>query len=659
MLSDRLRRHRGALASTASVVAVVGVVATVAIAFPGFSSQRLDLDDGAVWVANQESQAIGRANPGVFELNTVIETEAAAPRIVQSGATVLVVDSVSATLDIIDPVTAQALERVPLPPDGPEVMIDGGRVVIHAAGTGETWVVPLAELGDFDPASPAILSLGAGSRVIVDERGSLFALSPALGEIYRLELARSVSAARSWDLALDPEGDYRLSSVAGRWVVLDVAQERLILDQSTVSLAGFGPLGTTTELQLPSAEGETIHVATPGSVLAVPVGGGEARPLVEGQAGRPAPPLIDGDCVYAAWSGGTAWRDCAEEAAVTFALAQMPGSAVLGFARNAGQVVLTDPQGGGSWAVTEGGELIDNWAALITPEQEREERDDGELPPEIDPQQKPPVAVDDEFGARPGRATVLPVLANDFDPNGDVLLVSEVEQLEESRGRVDLVASDQQLLLTLPADASGQLRFRYTISDGRGGSATAMVTVTVHAPDQNSAPQQLRAASVQLPVGGRASISVLGDWFDPDGDPVYLSSAAAVGSLTVSATPQGTVVISDPGDGPSRGTVALTVSDGRESSIGFLEVEVSPRGEVPIVVDPRVVLASVGDEITVRPLDFARGGSAPIRLSAFPQKTGVAAAPSFETGSVALVGERVGTHYLSFTVTDGDQTALG
>ena len=67
------------------------------------------------------------------------------------------------------------------------------------------------------------------------------------------------------------------------------------------------------------------------------------------------------------------------------------------------------------------------------------EENDDDNPPEIEQEQQPPVAVDDEFGARPGRATLLPVLLNDYDPNGDVLVITEVSADRRAIGRLDLV----------------------------------------------------------------------------------------------------------------------------------------------------------------------------------------------------------------------------
>ena len=145
---DRLKAHRAALASVVSGTAVAAVVAVVAIVSSGYTAQRLDLGDGSVWVANNQDQAIGRANPQVLELNSVVETNGTDLDVLQSGATVLLVDRAENSLDIIDPATSTVSETVALPPDRPEVFLAGDRVVVHERGTGEVWIVPLPGLRD-------------------------------------------------------------------------------------------------------------------------------------------------------------------------------------------------------------------------------------------------------------------------------------------------------------------------------------------------------------------------------------------------------------------------------------------------------------------------------------------------------------------------------
>jgi hypothetical protein len=87
----------------------------------------------------------------------------------------------------------------------------------------------------------------------------------------------------------------------------------------------------------------------------------------------------------------------------------------------------------------------------------------------------PPVAVDDEISVRAGRVAAIQVLANDSDPNADPLTVSSVTQA--GKGAVSAAAG---VVTYLPfAGACGPDSLGYTVSDGRGGFTTAVVSVNV------------------------------------------------------------------------------------------------------------------------------------------------------------------------------------
>ena len=160
-------------------------------------------------------------------------------------------------------------------------------------------------------------------------------------------------------------------------------------------------------------------IGTGDGLLSVPLSGAAPVPLIDGQSGSAAPPLVLAGCEYGAWSNGTAFRRCLGDGGdgSTLPLEGMTGAAALTFSVNTGHAVLNDTRSGATWAVQQNGELIDNWDDLIVEDQDQQQQqNDDDVPPQIDPEQKPPVAVDDQFGARPGKSTLLPVLLNDYDP---------------------------------------------------------------------------------------------------------------------------------------------------------------------------------------------------------------------------------------------------
>src|SRR5690554_1513149 len=84
--------HKSLVTTVSSGIVIASLIATVAVISTGYSSQRMDLDDSSVWVANGTQQFIGRANTAVRELNSVVPAVGTDIQVLQRGADVLVLD---------------------------------------------------------------------------------------------------------------------------------------------------------------------------------------------------------------------------------------------------------------------------------------------------------------------------------------------------------------------------------------------------------------------------------------------------------------------------------------------------------------------------------------------------------------------------------------
>jgi hypothetical protein len=715
MIRGWIRRHRQAATTVTGGAVVLALLTGFALVSDGYDAQRVDLDDGSVWVLNSAQQAIGRANTSVLELDSVVDSRSEDIDVLQSGSTVLLADRGASRLDVVDDATSEVVDTAPLPA-GAEVMLAGSRAAILVPATGQLWLVPVAGLSAFDAASPPTLALGADAVAAMDDDGTLLVYSADAGTLSRIRAATddtveetvdvgrvgaSAAAPDGGDAAADPSADpaaavggetvqagdparpaaqrLALTGVDGHWALYDADARTLLVDGRGVDLAGSVAADARVALQRASADGAGVLVAHTGGLLDVPVQGGDPVVVADRASGAPARPVRVDGCEFAGWTDGAAWQRCLGAAATTAlageeggddrrspagALTTLPGvpaQAALRFLVDGTRVVLNDVQGGAAWAVQRGAGLIDNWSDLIDRERSDTvvEQNTADTPPEVDRVQQPPVAVDDDLGARPGRTTALPVLLNDHDPNGDVLVIDSVTPVGAEVGTVDVVDEGQGLQLALEPSASGTVRLAYTVSDGRGGTASADVRVAVRAPGENSPPVQTRPATGTVAEGDRLQTDVLGGWYDPDGDPMYLTRASVPAPDAVSWKPEGRVVYTDAGAGGDTRTVALGVSDGREEGTGELVVAVRRAGDVPLVAEGFVVQASVGREITVDPLEHARGGSGEIRLAAVPARPGVQITPDLEAGTFRLQGTQAGTHLLEYTVTDGRITATG
>ncbi|MCJ0701248.1 tandem-95 repeat protein [Frigoribacterium faeni] len=652
-----MRSHRSAVATGVSGLVIVGLVAGVALVGPGYEQQRLDLDDGTVWVANGSRTAIGRANPDVGELNSAVRSQGSDLSVVQTPTAVVLVDRTSATAGIVDPATATADVSVPLPPESPEVLLVGDRAVVLSGGTGEVWSAPAAELDSFTSDAAADLSLGGDLVAGTSPEGGIVVFSAESGMVSLVDSGQGLDVTSTQAVETTGEGPYQVAAAGSHWALLDTVSGELTVDGRTVEVPGGGD--GVSALQTGGAADDAFVVATSSGLSSVPFAADRVDELVSGRDGTPARPVVVDGCLRAAWSDGTEWSDCSSSRGGLTALEGVPADAGLVYDVNGRRVVLNDPVTGRSWAVQSGGRLIDNWDDLLDRDEMRQDDEDdvGDDTLELDPDQKAPVAADDDFGARAGRATSLPVLLDDYDPNGDPLSIDTVEGVDDAAGRVDIVDDRQHLLLTLDDAASGVLVFDYTISDGRGGRDTATVTVTVRSPDENGPPEQRRSSEAVVASSGRVTTPVLGDWVDPDGDAFYLTSASGEGG--VSSAPDGDVVYQDSGAGATTTDVALTVSDGRAEANGVLRITVAAAGDTPLTTDSFSVQAYAGRQTTIRPLAYAEGGTGPVSLNSVPAQEGAEIAPSYDAGTLLFTSDEVRTHNLEYTVTDGDQTASG
>jgi hypothetical protein len=97
-------------------------------------------------------------------------------------------------------------------------------------------------------------------------------------------------------------------------------------------------------------------------------------------------------------------------------------------------------------------------------------------------QNGPPDARDDTASTTQDNAVVVSVLNNDTDPDGDTLTVTGVSQPAHGAANVDAAGT---VTYTPAPGYSGADAFDYSVSDGRGGTDTARVDVSVTASAAN------------------------------------------------------------------------------------------------------------------------------------------------------------------------------
>src|SRR5690606_36676009 len=367
-----------------------------------------------------------------------------------------------------------------------------------------------------------------------------------------------------------------------------------------------------------------VTVATSTQLIDVPLDGGEPVVTKSGGNGTPAAPVSLLGCAYGAWAGsGTFVRECPGDGDdVSEQIPGVEGSASLTFRVNRDVISRSDTAGAAEWLADESLQQVDNWNDLTPPEGETEDEEDTTqetvettLPVRTDIN-TPPVAEDDEYGVRPGQTTALPVLDNDNDADGDVLVASLAEQ-QPSVGTVQPIYDGGSLQIAVDEDASGTASFMYEVNDGRGGKDTARVNLTIKDWDTNTAPKPKRTTTLAIEAGGTISYNVLPDWSDPEGDDIYLRDVVAAPGDEVEFTTDGQITYRATGSMQGRKEVQISVADALgEIATGTLVLDVRPSGTTLPKTNADHVMTRVGEQVTVSPLtNDSSSGREQLRLT--------------------------------------------
>ncbi|WP_299652362.1 ExeM/NucH family extracellular endonuclease [uncultured Tateyamaria sp.] len=201
------------------------------------------------------------------------------------------------------------------------------------------------------------------------------------------------------------------------------------------------------------------------------------------------------------------------------------------------------------------------------------------------------------------------LLANDREFDGDTTEITDVSATSAAGATVKFAGGEISydpgtLFDFLAAGETATDTFTYVVDDGRGGTDTATVTVTI--TGENDAPNLLTVDQICL-IEGNSTVQAVIDASDLDGDALTFSLSgpdadlftidAATGAISFTAPPE----LANPLDqgGDNIYDLELTVSDGTQSTTRSVAVQVVPApptggtGSTPIAFD-MVGSASLG-----------------------------------------------------------------
>ncbi|WP_323961077.1 tandem-95 repeat protein [Arthrobacter sp. JZ12] len=563
---------------------------------------------------------------------------------------------------------------------GTEVQLPGSAVVAMGGSTaavtdraaGSVWITSVQDLPGFsDQSVEPVVTGSAGVVAAVSSNDRVIVADIKAGAVSTFAVGSDGSVADPEMVqveGLDSFGDSQVAAVGDQAVVFEPESGRIVLpDGKTVQL----PDAAGGKLQQSGPASSFVVVATPSSLIKQPLAGGEPtiQPL-EATGVQAAPVQLDG-CVHAAWAGSAVYvRDCADDASdQRQEIPELSAESELVFRVNRNVVVLNDVNGGNVWLVQQNMELVNNWGDIIPPKQESDEEDEesaSENPvntlPDRTGENRPPVAEDDSYGARAGRTTILNVLTNDTDPDGD-LLTTRLSGDQPAAGSVQPIYNGAGLQIVVPDDAPvGTATFTYEVDDGRGGSDSAQVSVDIRGAESNKPPNPLRPTKILVEEGKAVSQNILSNWMDADGDDLFLVSAEPTpDGDQVRTRSDGLLTFRDVGKGQGVKEVKIVVSDGRDETSGVVSFDVRASGTLPPVVNFDHFTAVVGQESQLTPLqnDLDPAGGQLSLAKAELAGGEAAVTPDYDTGTVSFTPQAAGTYYVEYLVTNGPQSASG
>ena len=599
------RRTRRSVAGSVLVVLglVIGAVVVSALQAEGRERSKADTNDGGAWLLKRDEGYVGHVNRVVGEVTAAVSvSDPGSDYDVDQARDVIVVhDRTRGTVTVVD----DSIERI-ANPAGLQVdanttvhAVDGGALVVDRDSM-TVWKIARPDLvsaASIDEIEPLLSGEGAtlsaatpdGHAVLADEGADQVVFLRPDGETATspaLNLTDSVVSITSLgdDTAVlsDPDGD----------VFVATPDEAAPLATDVADTSG-GPAALI--LQQPGSGADHVVAATTdGRLVALPLAGGESTTIGQLPGSAPTAPIVFGGCVFAvATAPATFAQWCSTgdggwEEVQTITLDGAGSELRLRLVN--GWVWINDVDSGAAWVTSPQQRLdrVEDWGNILSDlddDTDENNTDDngGEVITEVNPDDpnaeivqsdeidedgpnRPPIARDDETQTRVDRPIDVDVLANDTDPNGDVLIVTAVEPTGGDAAIV--INPDGRGVQVSPAAGfTGSVTFNYTISDGRDESASAAVTVDVRSSDgSDNRPPEAHNDIASTRRGRPTTFDVLANDVDPDGDALVLEDIAladpATGAGVLVLDPSGQVVFTpDPNSTSERIELTYTVSD--------------------------------------------------------------------------------------------------
>ena len=676
-------RWRSAMAGLASLLVLSSVV-VMATRADGREASRATSNDGGAWLVDRRSGQAAHVEYTSHQPTAMAQLAdpGAAISAIQSPGVIAVytADESTPTVKLVDGANAAVLSSTALPA-GAQARTRPDGVAVFEPAASRLWLVAAgAMVATADLTSvPPVLELDRPGRLLVGQSGTVAVVSgsqvlwppdqPGGGDVRSVDLPDGFTA----DLAT-MAGDEVVLVGGGRWVVATPGGAR------TVALS---ELFTAQALEQEGQSWPVVGAVTAdGQAVAVDLLAGtvsDLGPLLSGPV--TGPPVFHRECLHvlAGDPGRIELRvSCLDGTTKSSPQAVSDGAQL----RLVNGEVWVDELDGSGWLVTPERKIeeVADFSDLFDDTDGEESADGDQVEEELDQsateaglveadrldddeRNEPPVAVDDAAATRLGRPAVVDVLANDTDPDSDVLLVSSAEVIEGADLALVEVPTTRNTVQITPTAGTGTVKVRYRITDGSPeGSAEAVVTLDILPLDADgNRPPEPQLDRLVGAGGEIVTANLLANDRDPDGDSMVLTGLGSVEGVEVrSVHPGGEVVLALPSQFVQATlTIPYFVADEWQATAeGSVDVTIRLDGSnLPpdarndagsTEVGRRLVLDLLandvdgdGDHLTIGQAPRSKAGPPPAYLDVD------------EDGALTFETDQPGTYVLEYAVSDG------
>jgi len=647
------------------LVLLLGIVAG-AIIVSSVTQPHVQLDDGTVWVTSLKDHKAARFNVKNRDADAGVASKAARFDIAQHDGDTVLSEGTKASNIAASTVSESGNTTTT---SDMETVVGGSTVALFNAKTGNVWVGSASDVKSMNPTADAPnMKLGAGGAIAVTHDGTVYGYRASDHTVMSVDGPQgTLAAVGSIPGASSAES---FTVVGGTPVVAGNGKVFWPSGNVTIGLTGRAVL------QAPSTDGrqrDWVAVSTPRGIATVDLRSKKVVPLSNSGKGDAARPVSTGGCVFAAWSqranNYVSVCDAHGVSAKFSSLESVNPTSQLVFRTNHRLVVLNDVINGNVWNPQESTKVIKiQWNKVDTKQSKQQEQNNDSANNQrhfsktCSSQSGQIKAQDDAFGARTGSQQILDVLRNDEQTDCSVLRIDSVSAPDGADIKVSPIYDGRYLQLDASAASAGSVTFSYTISDGRGQTSSANVSLDLMA-GANRAPLQIDTPpEFDVEQGASTTVNALGSFRDSDGDPLTLVSATPQNTdqVTVSTRADGQLVFNAGSMSSGRAGIEVTVSDGLQIGTGMIYFSVKPANTLAATIDPVVRQTTPDTRTTIALKQYVHGTSLePAQLTAVESPAGVSATMNATDMSITFSASDPGTYYVLYTITQGSVPTTG